>query len=190
MADQKRSKPPGLAERLISLAEQTFGDRELANRWLHQPHPRSWDRCPISLASGTTDKHKIFELLLEIDKDIFALNPEVERPLIPVTLCRPAQDGFRVGSRGGAALTYELPRMHPPTDPSEFLRAFFQHLNKLKPTHSWAKARSHAITYQADSLRVLIGIGDFRQKIFMEGLDRDPATAAEKVVQGLEKVGE
>src|ERR1700676_617279 len=187
---EEKPQPAGPAERLISLAEKTFGDRELANRWLNQPHPRSWGRCPISLASGTTEQRKVFELLLEIDKNIFAVDPEPESSAHSSEI--PA-GGFKIGSelaRLGAevgGIDIEFSRMHPPTDPSEYLRAFFQHLNNLKPIQSWDRARSHAITYQKDSICVLISVGDFRRKVSLKDLDRDPAAAADRVMQAWEK---
>jgi len=188
---EEKQQLPSPAERLIGLAEKTFGSRELANRWLNQPHPRSWDCSPITLASGTTEQRKIFELLLEIDKNIFVTDPEPESSAhsneIPAGGFKIGSELARLGTEVGG-IDIEFSRMPPPTDPSEYLRAFFQHLNKLKPIQSWDRARSHAITYQKDSICVLISVGDFRRKVSLKDLDRDPTAAADRVMQAWKKV--
>ena len=188
---EEKQQLPGHAERLISLAEKTFGRRDLANRWLNQPHPLSWGRCPITLVSGTTEQRKIFELLLEIDKNILAADPEPESSAhsneIPAGGFKIGSELARLGTEVGG-IDIEFSRIHPPTDPSEYLRAFFQHLNKLKPIQSWDRARSHAITYEKDSIFVLISVGDFRRKVTLKDLDRDPAAAADRVMQAWKKV--
>ena len=83
-------------------------------------------------------------------------------------------------------LDREVSGLLPPSDPSGYLQAFFQELNRLKPPQSWA--RSHAITYQRDSLCILISVGDCRRKIFVAELAADPAAAAEKGLELWERV--
>ncbi len=100
-----------------------------------------------------------------------------------------SSEGLKIGSElapqeaQGGSLDREFSGM---ADPSRYLSAFFRELNRLKPTESWAM--SHAITYQQSSLCILIGVGDFRRKIFVEELGRDPAVAAESALKLWERV--
>ncbi len=67
------------------------------------------------------------------------------------------------------------------TSISQYLRTFFRELNLLTPPQS--SDMSHAITYQRDSLCLLISVGDCRRKIFIDELDPDPAVAAGKALE-------
>lgn len=104
----------------------------------------------------------------------------------------PNSEGLKVGSELAlqeaqvGSLGREFSGILPTTDPSRYLSAFFQELNRLKPPKSWAL--SHAITYQQNSLCILIGVGDCRRKIFVEELDRHPAVAAENALNLWESV--
>ena len=105
--------------------------------------------------------------------------PLSEDDVIPESR-KPGSGLARLGAEAGG-FDFEFSRTVPQADPSGYLRAFFKELNKLKPPQSWA--RSHAITYQKNSLCILISVGDCRRKVFVEKLDPDPAVAAEKALE-------
>jgi len=100
-------------------------------------------------------------------------------------LAKVAPRPFRPGAR------HELdsgsgPRTHQETKnlrsgPAEYLRRFFSELEKLKRRESYYV--SHAIGFPDERLCVLVSIGDFRERVYVEHLDEDPLSAAQKVFQ-------
>lgn len=65
--------------------------------------------------------------------------------------------------------------------PAEYLRQFFTELEKVKPRASYYV--SHAISFRDDQLCVLVSLGDFRERVYVDSLDEDPLTAAHNVFQ-------
>jgi hypothetical protein len=63
--------------------------------------------------------------------------------------------------------------------PAEYLRRFFSELERLKRRSSCDV--SHAIGFREGKLHVLMSIGDFRERVYVQDLDRDPASAAQDV---------
>lgn len=63
--------------------------------------------------------------------------------------------------------------------PAEYLRRFFSELEKLKARPSCDV--SHAIGFRDGKLHVLMSIGDFRERVYVQDLDQDPASAAQDV---------
>lgn len=63
--------------------------------------------------------------------------------------------------------------------PAEYLRCFFSELERLKRRSSCGV--SHAIVYRDGKLHVLMSIGDFRERVYVQELDPDPASAAQDV---------
>jgi hypothetical protein len=65
------------------------------------------------------------------------------------------------------------------SDPAEYLRRFFSKLEKLKGRESYYV--SHAIGFPDEQLCVLVSIGDFRERVYVDHLDEDPLSAAQEV---------
>ena len=63
--------------------------------------------------------------------------------------------------------------------PAEYLRRFFSELERLKRRSSCDV--SHAIGFRDGKLHVLMSIGDFRERVYVEELDQDPTSAAQDV---------
>lgn len=63
--------------------------------------------------------------------------------------------------------------------PAEYLRRFFSELERLRRRSSWDV--SHAIGFRDGKLHVLMSIGDFRERVYVQELDQDPAGAAQDV---------
>lgn len=63
--------------------------------------------------------------------------------------------------------------------PAEYLRCFFYELERLKLRSSCDV--SHAIGFRDGKLHVLMSIGDFRERVYVQNLDQDPASAAQDV---------
>jgi len=63
--------------------------------------------------------------------------------------------------------------------PAEYLRCFFCELEKLKRRSSCDV--SHAIGFRDGQLHILMSIGDFRERVCVQDLDQDPASAAHDV---------
>lgn len=63
--------------------------------------------------------------------------------------------------------------------PAEYLRRFFSELERLKCRLICDV--SHAIGFRDGKLYVLMSIGDFRERVYVEELDEDPASAAQDV---------
>lgn len=62
-----------------------------------------------------------------------------------------------------------------------YLLRFFTKLEKVKPRKICDV--SHAISFQDERLCVLLSIGDFRERVYVEDLEEDPLRAAQRVVQ-------
>ena len=60
--------------------------------------------------------------------------------------------------------------------PAEYWRCFFFELERLKRRSSCDV--SHAIGFRDGKLHVLISIGDFRERVYVQDLDQDPTSAA------------
>lgn len=68
----------------------------------------------------------------------------------------------------------------PATDePAEYLRCFFSELERLKVR--LVCDVSHAIGFRDGKLYVLMSVGDLRERVYVEDLDKDPAIAAQDV---------
>ena len=63
--------------------------------------------------------------------------------------------------------------------PAEYLRCFFTELERLKCRSSCDV--SHAIGFRDGKLHVLMSIGDFRERVYVQDLDQDPTSAAQDV---------
>ena len=63
--------------------------------------------------------------------------------------------------------------------PAEYLRCFFSELERLKRRSSCDV--SHAIGFRDGKLHVLMSIGDVRERVYVQDLDQDPASAAQDV---------
>ena len=63
--------------------------------------------------------------------------------------------------------------------PAEYLRRFFGELERLKRRSSCDV--SHAIGFRDGKLHILLIIGDFRERVHVQDLDQDPASAAQDV---------
>jgi hypothetical protein len=62
--------------------------------------------------------------------------------------------------------------------PAEYLRQFFTELEKVKPRANYCV--SHAISSRDGDLCVLVSLGEFRDRVYVDSLDEDPLTAAQK----------
>ena len=62
---------------------------------------------------------------------------------------------------------------------AEYLRRFFSELERLKCRLICDV--SHAIGFHGGKLYVLVSIGDFRERVYVEDLDQDPESAAQDV---------
>jgi len=63
--------------------------------------------------------------------------------------------------------------------PAEYLRRFFSELEMLRRRSSCDV--SHAIGFQDGKLHILMSIGDFRERVYVQELDQDPTSAAQDV---------
>lgn len=63
--------------------------------------------------------------------------------------------------------------------PAEYLRRFFFELERLKRRSSCDV--SHAVAFRDGKLHVLMSIGDFRERVYVQDLDQDPTSAAQDV---------
>ena len=63
--------------------------------------------------------------------------------------------------------------------PAEYLRCFFSELERLRRRSSCDL--SHAIGFRDGKLHVLMSIGDVRERVYVQDLDQDPASAAQDV---------
>jgi hypothetical protein len=63
--------------------------------------------------------------------------------------------------------------------PAEYLRTFFLELERLKCPMICDV--SHAIGFRGGKLYVLMSVGDFRERVYVQDLDQDPASAAQDV---------
>ena len=63
--------------------------------------------------------------------------------------------------------------------PAEYLRCFFSELERLKRRSSCDV--SHAIGFRDGQLHILMSIGDFRERVYVQDLDQDPISAAQDV---------
>jgi hypothetical protein len=63
--------------------------------------------------------------------------------------------------------------------PAEYLRHFFCELERLKRRSSCDV--SHAIGFRDGQLHLLMSIGDFRERVYVQDLDQDPTSAAQDV---------
>jgi hypothetical protein len=63
--------------------------------------------------------------------------------------------------------------------PAGYLRSFFLELERLKCPMICDV--SHAISSHDGKLYVLMSVGDFRERVYVQDLDQDPASAAQDV---------
>jgi len=90
---------------------------------------------------------------------------------------------FRSGARNeldsgsGSRAQQEIKNI--PSGRAEYLRRFFFELGRLKRRSSCDV--SHAIGFRDGKLHVLMSIGDFRERVYVQELDQDPTSAAQDV---------
>jgi hypothetical protein len=98
-------------------------------------------------------------------------------------LAKVAPHPFRSGARNelhsesGPRAQQEI--MNVPSGPAEYLRSFFFELERLKRRSSCDV--SHAMGFRDGKLHILMSIGDFRERVYVQDLDQDPASAAQDV---------
>ena len=83
------------------------------------------------------------------------------------------------GIQNGAVSALESTIITAGGGPAEYLRGFFSELERLK--YRSICDVSHAIVFQDGKLYVLMSVGDFRERVYVEDLDPDPASAAQDV---------
>ena len=90
---------------------------------------------------------------------------------------------FRRGARNefdsGLGPRTQQEIMNVPGGPAEYLRRLFSELERLKRRSSCDL--SHAIGFRDGKLHVLMSIGDFRERVYVQELDQDPTSAAQDV---------
>lgn len=100
-------------------------------------------------------------------------------------LAKVAPRPFRLGARdqlnSGSGPPTQQETNNLRSGPTEYLRRFFSELEKLKGRESYYV--SHAICFPDKRLCVLVSIGDFRERVYVEHLNEDPLSAAQKVSQ-------
>jgi hypothetical protein len=100
-------------------------------------------------------------------------------------LAKVATRTFRPGARheldSGSGPRAQQETKNLRSDPAEYLRRFLSELEKLKGRESHYV--SHASSFPDERLCVLVSIGDFRERVYVEDLDVDPLSAAQKVFQ-------
>lgn len=63
--------------------------------------------------------------------------------------------------------------------PTEYVRTLLEELERVRPRNNYDL--SHAIALQNGRLCVLLSLGDFRARFYLEDLDPDPVKAADAV---------
>lgn len=90
---------------------------------------------------------------------------------------------FRPGARNefdnGLGPRAQQEIMNVPSGPAEYLRRFFSELERLRRRSSCDV--SHAIGFRDGKLHILMSIGDFRERVYVQDLDQDPVGAAQDV---------
>lgn len=105
------------------------------------------------------------------DGTLVAFEPELDQSL---GRKQPPSTGFQSNS---AALESTI--IMAGGRPAEYLRCFFSELERLKRRSSCDV--SHAIGFRGGKLHVLMSIGDFRERVYVQDLDQDPTSAAQDV---------
>lgn len=90
---------------------------------------------------------------------------------------RPFHQGARQDSGSGPGAQQDTKDLRG--SPADYLRRFFLELERLKCRSSCDV--SHAIGFRDGKLHVLMSIGDFRERVYVQDLDQDPAGAAQDV---------
>jgi hypothetical protein len=106
------------------------------------------------------------------DGTLVAFEPEPARSL---ERNQPPLIGIQSSSASALERTVEVAS----GGPAEYLRRFFFELERLK-----RRSRcdvSHAIGFRDGKLHVLMSIGDFRERVYVQDLDQAPALAAQVV---------
>jgi hypothetical protein len=106
------------------------------------------------------------------DGTLVAFEPESDQSL---ERNQPPMTGFE--SRSASALESTI--ITGEGGPAEYLRCFFFELERMKRRISCDV--SHAIGFRDGKLHVLISIGDVRERVYVQDLDQDPASAAQDV---------
>jgi hypothetical protein len=88
---------------------------------------------------------------------------------------QPPMTGFE--SRSASALERTI--ITGEDGPARYLRSFFLELERLKCPMICDV--SHAIGFGDGKLYVLMSVGDFRERVYVQDLDQDPASAAQDV---------
>lgn len=165
----------------LELLECTYEDRS-------DPDAKGWDRLGGILTpvfSGERTDIGIhgwinfpgFGCAKFTDGTLVAFEPEdqsSEPDQCPTTSTPPG-----AGVQSGSASTLERAIDVAGGGPAEYLRRFFSELERLKRPLSCDV--SHAIGFRDGKLYVLMSVGDCRERVYVQDLDRDPASAAQDV---------
>jgi hypothetical protein len=92
---------------------------------------------------------------------------------------RPFHQGARKDSDSGSGPGAQQETKDLCGSPADYLRSFFSELERLKRRSSCDV--SHAIGFRDGKLHALMSIGDFRERVYVQDLDQDPASAAQDV---------
>jgi hypothetical protein len=115
---------------------------------------------------------------LKCDEAYIKAEADLHRTLTKVA-ARPFRPGARHGSDSGSGLGAQQGTKSLGSGPAEYLRSFFSELERLKRRSSCDV--SHAIGFRDEQLHILMSIGDFRERVYVQDLDQDPSSAAQDV---------
>lgn len=115
---------------------------------------------------------------LRCDEAYIRAENNLYRALANVTP-RPFRPGARNELNSGSGPRAQQETKDLRSGPAEYLRCFFFELERLKRRSSCDV--SHAIGFRDGKLHVLMSIGDFRERVYVQDLDQDPASAAQEV---------
>lgn len=160
----------------LELLECTWEDRP-------DPNAKGWERFSGTLTPVFSGKRRDIGLhgWLDLpgfgrakftDGTLVAFEPELDQSL---DRNQPPTTGVQSSSTLALESTINLAA----GGPAEYLRCFFSELERLK-CRSICDI-SHAIGFQDKRLYVLMSIGDFRERVYVQDLDQDPASAAQDV---------
>jgi len=104
------------------------------------------------------------------DGTLVVFEPESDRS---IERDQPPSTGIQSSSASALEDTIDL----ADSGPAEYLRRFFLELENLK---SWLNCDVlHAIGFRDGKLYVVMSVGYFRERVYVQDLDRDPASAAQ-----------
>jgi hypothetical protein len=115
---------------------------------------------------------------LKCDEAYIQAEADMHRALAKVAPV-PFRTGARHNSGKGSGPDTQQEIKDPRGSSAEYLRRFFSELERLKRRSSCDV--SHAIGFRDGKLHVLMSIGDFRERVYVQDLDQDPTSAAQDV---------